>query len=197
VREPVVRTHKGRADQAAGYIAWKTADYWANPQRARETAILGEILKNRLTEELRESQGATYSPSAGASHSLVWTGWGYVAASVEVPPQKLPEFFSDVQKITADLRTKGVTEDELARAKKPRIEALQRSRVTNQYWMAQLSGAQTDARRLAIIREQIQGLEKVTAADVKRAAETFLKDESAFKLVVRPEAQAEAQAGAQ
>ncbi|HEY8571464.1 M16 family metallopeptidase [Phenylobacterium sp.] len=185
--EPVVRTHKGRADQAVGFIAWKTTDYWANPQRARETALLGEVMQLRLTEELRETQGASYSPNAGANHSLVWTDWGYLSASVEVPPEKLPEFFADVQKIAADLRTREITADELARAKKPRIENLQRSRVTNQYWAAQLSGGQEDPRRFEIIRTQIQGLERVTPADIKRAAESYLRDESAFKLVVRPE----------
>lgn len=188
VAAPVVRTHKGRADQAVGFIAWKTTDYWANPQRARETAVLGEVLRNRLTEELRESQGATYSPNAGSNHSLVWTDWGYLMATVEVPPEKLSEFFSDVAKIAADLRAKPVSDDELARAKKPRIEGLQRARVTNQYWLAQLAFTQTDPRRLAIIRDQIQGLEKVTAADVQRSAQAYLTDARAFKLEVRPEA---------
>jgi zinc protease len=109
-------------------------------------------------------------------------------ATVEVPPEKLAEFFADVSRIAADLRAKPVSDDELARAKKPRIENLQRARVTNQYWLAQLAFTQTDPRRLSIIREQIQGLEKVTAADVQRAAATFLTDDRAFKLVVRPEA---------
>ena len=171
----------------AAFIAWKTTDYWASPQRARETALLGEVMKLRLTEELRETQGATYSPNAGSNHSMVWTDWGFLNAAVEVPPEKVPEFFTDVQKIAADLRAKEISADELARAKQPRIEALQRSRVTNQYWVAQLSNAQTDPRRLSIIRDQIEGLRKITPAEVKRAAEAYLKDEAAFKLVVRPQ----------
>ena len=78
-------------------------------------------IRNRLSErpsdqqsqqrdELREAQGVTYSPSVGYSHSVVWTGWGYVSASVEIPPEKLPAFFSDVDKITADLRAKPISE---------------------------------------------------------------------------------------
>jgi zinc protease len=188
VATPVALTHKGRADQAIGYMAWPTADYWSNPQRARETAVMGEVMRLRLTDELREAQGATYSPSVGYNHSLVWTGWGYMSASVEVPPEKLPEFFSDVQKIAADLRAKEVSADELARAKKPRIEAIQRARVTNQYWLSELSGAQADARRLDTIRQVIPGTERVSVADVKRVAETFLKDDKAYKLVVKPQA---------
>jgi len=189
---PVVLTHKGRADQAIGYVAWGTSDYWADPQRARDTAVLREVMKLRLTDQLREAQGATYSPDVNSQHSLVWSGWGYIAANVEVPPEKLQGFFDDTLKIAADLRAKEVEPDELERAKKPRIESIQRARVTNGYWLGELSGAQADPRRLEVIRDIIPGTEKVTAADVKRAAETWLKPEAAYRIVVKPAAGAAA-----
>ncbi|MDZ4376463.1 MAG: insulinase family protein, partial [Phenylobacterium sp.] len=162
---PLTLTHKGRADQAIGYIAWATTDYWSNPQQARDTAVLREVMKLRLTEQLRETQGVTYSPSVGSQHSLVWTDWGYVAASVEAPPEKLPGFFDDVLKIAADLRDNEIGADELARAKSPRIEALQRAQLTNGYWLGELAGAQDDPRRLEVTREIIPGTRQVTAAD--------------------------------
>jgi zinc protease len=192
---PVLLTHKGRADQSIGYVAWPTNDLWANPQQALETDVLGEIMGLRLIDELREAQGITYSPSVSYAHSLTWTGWGYLSASVEVPPAKLDGFFTDVQKIAADLRTKDVTADELERAKKPRIDNIERARVTNQYWLGELSGAQADSRRLDFIRHMIPGTEQVTAADVKHAAELVLKDDKAFRLEVEPQGKiAEAQA---
>jgi zinc protease len=122
---PVVLTHKGRADQAIGYIGWPTTDYWEDPQKARDTAVLREVFKLRLLDQLRETQGATYSPDVGSQHSTTWSGWGYIAANVEVPPAKLDGFFRDARKIAEDLRTTQVGPDELARAKQPRIEALQ------------------------------------------------------------------------
>jgi zinc protease len=190
--ETLTLTHKGRADQAIGFIAWPTSDYFADPQRARDTAVLREVMKLRLTDQLREAQGASYSPDVNSQHSLVWTGWGYLAANVEVPPEKLAGFFADTQKIAADLRTTEIGDDELARAKKPRIEGIQRARVTNGYWLSELSGAQADPRKLESIREIIPGTEKVTAADVKRAAQTWLKPEAAYKLTVVPAAGAAA-----
>jgi zinc protease len=183
---PLKLTHKGRADQAIGYIAWGTTDYWANPQRARDIAVLREVMKLRLTDELREAQGVTYSPDANSQHSLVWTGWGYIAANVEAPPDKLPGFFSDVAKIAKDLSETEVSADELARAKKPRVEGIQRTQLTNPYWLGELSGAQADPRRLDVIREILPGTERVTAADVKRAAQAVLKPGAAFKLEVVP-----------
>lgn len=186
--KPVVLTHKGRADQSIGYLAWRTTDFFADPQRARDTAVMGEVLELRLIEELRESQGATYSPNVAYNHSFVWPNWGYVSASVEIPPEKLPAFFDDVKKIAADLRTNPISADELARAKKPRVDQIEKARETNGYWLAELAGAQTDPRRLEATRAIISGTERVTAADVQRAAQAVLKDENMWKLEVRPAA---------
>ncbi|MFN3511408.1 MAG: M16 family metallopeptidase [Phenylobacterium sp.] len=184
---PVVRTHKGRPDQAAGYVVWRAADFYADPQLARDNSVLAQVLNLRLIEELREGQGATYAPSAGSNHSLVWPGWGYLAAAVEVPPAKLPEFFADVRKIAADLRTREISEDELGRAKQPRLEQLEKARETNGYWLAELSGAQADPRRLDAIRALIPGVARITPADVRRAAERVLRDDNMWMFEVRPE----------
>jgi zinc protease len=186
--QPLVLTHKGRADQAIAYMAWPTADFWADPARARADAVLGEVMGIRLTEQVRMAEGSTYSPSVGYTHSTVWPGWGYIAASVEVPPQKIPGFYAAVAKIVADLRDKGPTPDELDRAKKPRVDQLQKAEVTNGFWLGELSGAQADPRHLTFIRELVPGTERVTAADVQKAAQTFLVDQKAWKLEVHPQA---------
>ncbi|HZZ66556.1 MAG TPA: insulinase family protein [Phenylobacterium sp.] len=185
---PLLLTHKGRDDQAIGYMAWPTNDLWANPQQALDTDMLGEVMGLRLIDELRLNQGVTYSPSVSYTHSLTWTGWGYLAASVEVPPAKLDGFFRDVSKIAADLRAKDVTPDELERAKKPRIDKIERAQVTNQYWLSELSGAQADPRRLDFIRHIIPGTQRVTADDIKHAADLVLRDDKLFKLEVEPQA---------
>lgn len=181
------RTHTGRDDQSIGYVAWPSTDFFADPQAAREAAILGEILRLRLVEELRESQGATYSPSVNYSHAYVWTGWGYMSASVEIPPGGLEAFFADVDKIAADLRDQQVDQDELSRARSPRVERIARAQVTNDYWLRELTGGQADPRRLEAIRASIPGTERVSAQDVQRAAQRILRPEAAWRLEVLPE----------
>jgi zinc protease len=184
--DPVVLTHKGRADQASAQIAWATTDFWADPQRARETAVLREVVRLRITERLREALGVTYSPDANSQHSLTWTGWGFISASIQAPPDKLDSFFTEVAAIAADLRTREVDADELARARAPRVELLQKARLTNGYWSNELSGAQADPRRLDAIRDLIPGTAKVTAADIRRVAQTWLAPERAWKVVAVP-----------
>uniref|UniRef100_UPI0025DD9944 hypothetical protein n=1 Tax=uncultured Phenylobacterium sp. TaxID=349273 RepID=UPI0025DD9944 len=71
-------------------------------------------------------------------------------------------------------------------AKQPRLEQLQRAQLTNGYWLGELSGAQADPRRLDVIRQIVPGTERVTAADIKRAAQQWLKPETAYRVVVTP-----------
>lgn len=185
---PVVLTHKGRADQAQLFMAWRTDDLFSDLQRSRDTSVLAQVMQLRLTDELREKQGATYSPSAGATHSVVFNDWGYISVSVEVPPAQLDAVAASIRQIAADLRDKPVTADELERARKPRIDQVEKARETNEYWLSNLSGAQTDPRVLDATRSVIAGLERVKPADLQKAARTFLGDDRSWTVLVKPEA---------
>ena len=184
-KTPVERTHSGRADQAEAFLAWPTGDFFADPQQQRALRLLQLVLERRLVDTIRIAQGSTYSPSADWESSLVYPGYGYVSADVEIPPAKIAGFYADVSKIAADLRNVEVSPDELERARKPRLEAIEKAQQTNEYWLGQLSGGEADPRRLDAIRASLAGLERVRAADIRRVAQTFLTDERAWKLVAR------------
>jgi zinc protease len=183
---PIVLTHKGRADQAVGMVVWPTEDFLSDTQRSRTINLLGAVLQLRLTEQLRKAESVTYSPSAGSSASSVFPHYGYLSARVELPPAKLDGFFADVSQIAADLRAKPVTADELARAKLPAFDDLDKRRHTNAYWLNALGGAQEDPREVAAIRTSEPQVERVTAEDIQKAAQTYLKDDRAWKLEVKP-----------
>ena len=51
---------------------------------------------------------------------------------------------------------------------------------------ARRGGAQSDPRRLDALRSAEVGLERVTADDVMKAAQTWLKDDKAWKLEIKP-----------
>ncbi len=183
---PVVETHTGRADQGVALVAWPTTDFWSDPRGARVNGVLGRVLQLRLTDTLRLKEGVTYSPNAGAVSSSVFPRYGYIDAEMEAPPPKLDGFFADIANIAADLRDKPVTADELERAKKPAIEALEKATATNEYWLDGLAGAQTDPRRLDALRSAEPNLESVSADDVQKAAKTYLRDDTAWKLEIKP-----------
>jgi zinc protease len=183
--EPIVLRHAGRADQGVAAIAWPTTDVYADSESAARRVVT-DILQFRLMEQLRIKDGATYSPSATASASRTFPGYGYIAAYAEIPPQKSQLFFDTVKQVTADLRDHEPSADEFERARKPELDTLEKAVETNNYWLGSLEGAQTDERRLKLVRDARPGLEKVTPADVQRVARKYLTDERAWKLIVAP-----------
>jgi zinc protease len=189
---PLVLTHKGRADQAMGLVAWPAVDAISDPHAARVVNLAEKIFQNRLIDQVRIAEGATYSPQAQAGASDTFPGYGFVLALVETPPAKLGTFFDDVSKITGDMASKGVTADELERARKPVLETLQKNRQTNEWWLRALARTQTQPGRVAQIRDDAADLQKVTTAEVQKATAAYLTDPRAWKLTILPQAAAAA-----
>jgi zinc protease len=142
---------------------------------------------------VRIAEGATYSPSAGASESDTFPGYGLVFAGVEIPPARTAGFYADASAIADALRTKGITADELSRAVRPHVEAIQKAQQTNGYWLSMLHRAQEEPRRLTLIRDTTPAYLRMTADEVNAVARQYLRPETAWRYQVAP---ASGQAGA-
>ena len=185
IASPIIRSHTGRADQSEALQVWPSTGYFADPQGARAISVMTNVLQLRLTDRLRVAEGASYSPAAYDNQSQVFATYGTITASVEIPPERASAFFTEVSAIAANLARTGPTADEFERARKPRIVGLLRAQQTNEYWITWLSGAADDPRRLAAVEATIPGYQALTPADVKAAAARYLKDDAAWRLVVR------------
>ena len=146
--------------------------------------LAGEVLQNRILDEVRIKEGATYSPETEVSFSEDIPNYGSALSLVEMPPAKIPGYFDTVTRIAADLRDKGLTEDELDRARNPRVAGIQKAMLTNEYWQQRLSGAIGDPRRLDLIRSTLSDYRAITAADVQAEARRWFVDGKAWRLVV-------------
>jgi zinc protease len=182
---PVTLFHKGRDDQAVGMIAWPTTGYSPGTRvLARTLSLLGSVFQLRLTERVRESEGVSYSPGAGSAASQVWPDYGYLAAQIEAPPEKLDGFFAAAQEIAADLAAKPISEDELNRARRPSLEAIDRARDGNAYWLGALGEIGEDPFRLQSILTQKSDLQGITPQALQEAARRFLLPATAYRLKV-------------
>ncbi|HZK99509.1 MAG TPA: insulinase family protein [Caulobacteraceae bacterium] len=182
---PVGRTDTGRADQAVAFVGWPVTDFFADMQRSRDAYLTADVLQNRLLDQVRIAQGATYSPQTQVEPSEAFAGYGYAFSLVEMPPAKIPGFYATVSQITADLRANPVSADELTRARNPHVEGIRKAQLTNEYWLQRLSGSIADPRLLDLIRTTIRDYEKVAPADIEAIARAYLTDDKAWKLVVQ------------
>lgn len=184
VVQPVVIHHGGRADQAIALQAWPTNGFYASPADASALVVAANLIKTRLFDQLREIDGATYSPSVGANSSDVIDGYGFVAAQVELPPARMAAFRTRLAAIVADLAARPVSGDELERARRPLVEERLRDRQTNAYWIQALPRAEREDRRLAAIRDRAEQVQRVTADDVRRVVDRYLSKARSYQLEV-------------
>lgn len=168
-------TDSGRADQAVAVAGWGTTGLFGHEADARALTVAAAILQTRVTDRLRTAEGTTYSPAVQASSSDTLPDFGFVLALVEVPPAKIGTFRTELAELIADMATKPVTADELARAKEPLVQGRRRVLQSNDYWSGVLAEVQRDPRRPDAIRSYVSGIEAVDAADVQRVVAAYLK----------------------
>lgn len=165
---PYVVTHNGRADQAFYGEMWSLPDFFAAPQTSYVADVAAAVLQARLIDTVREKLGLTYSPSARAVSSIELPGHGYFLVALETPPANFEAFRKALDVQLAALASKPVSDDELARAKQPLIDAHQKQLENNGYWERMLPLVLRNPQAATAITGAAAGLATVSAADVEQ-----------------------------
>ncbi len=184
--QPVVLHQLQRNDNAAALFAIPIDDLLSDLPRTYATRMTGRILLDRITAQFRRKEGATYTPQGDTVLSEVFPGYGYAYVYVETTPDEVRHFYEVAERIADDLRTVDISADELTRAKQPLIESLDQQRQRNDYWLAQLSGIQADARYIDFLRTVRIGYENVTAQSIRAIAQTYFTPAKFWKFEVLP-----------
>lgn len=168
-------------------LYWPTTDS-LEIHRTRRLVLLGLVLSDRLRIKVREQLGDAYSPDAGDDSSDVYPGFGYMLAHVVVDPPRAKEVADAVVGVATDLASKGITADELQRAKLPILTQLRESARTNRYWLsAVLSRAQERPQQLDWCRSRYADNESITTGDLDALAKEYLQPDHASRVIVVPQ----------
>jgi zinc protease len=182
-REFTIATEIPKADVR---LYWPTTD-GRDIRRTRRLSLLAEVLSDRLRIKVREELGDAYSPGAGSNTSELYPEYGYMIAGTTVEPTKTKLIADTIAQLAADLAEKGVTEDELDRAKKPILTSIRESSRTNGYWMGSvLSRAQEKPEVLDWARTRTSDFENITAAELSALAKSYLGSDHASRVVIVP-----------
>ncbi len=176
---PQTLIHNGRPDDSAALLAWRTDNLLAGPREARAVQVLAAVLQQRLT-----ASGMSARSSDDAS--LTGSPWGNLTVTIDAKPEVLQKVIGEAGKIVGDIRARDVSAEELQRAKTAVSLQEETARRSNAHWLDLLEGSQEDPRRLTLIRSQDAAVERVTAADIRAAAQHYLRDDAALKVVVKP-----------
>jgi zinc protease len=112
---PTVLYYEGEGEQGLLSVYWRTPDA-GDKIEAATLAVAAAILKQRLIERLRETEGASYSPSASNNPSPYFHGFGYFNVLTDGDAADLARLSSIIEEIVASMsRDIGEAEFEAAR----------------------------------------------------------------------------------
>lgn len=179
-------TVNSRLPKAAVALYWPTTD-GRDAARASRLSLLAGILSDRLRVKIREEMGGTYSPRAQSSASESYPGYGYISTLIDVDPAAAEQVAEAAIALADDLAAKGVTAEELDRARQPALTAARDSLRSNAYWLLNtLSRAQENPGMLERARIRLSDLEAVTAAELSAFARSHLGRDKVSRVVVLP-----------
>ena len=171
--------HKGPAEQAELRVYWPARDD-SDLAEAMRLNLLVRVMQLKLTEELRERLGESYSPGAAASLSDEFPGYGHLFAASNVDYKDLATTRAAIFAIASELRDAPVDPDLLDRARRPLVEAMTKSRRENVYWLNYVAEATSQADRLDRSRNGIAEVEAATSAELQALAKRYLVDHKAL-----------------
>jgi zinc protease len=180
-------TYESKIPQAVAFVLWQTAGIRGNIPEFRRLNILGEILSDRLREEIREKLGTSYSPNAGASGSDGLDNFGYVISESVGKPADLPVLLETLRREADELARKGATADELDRALKPTLGMLEKTLRDNNYWLnTVLSRSQAEPERLDQARKRDDDYRSINLKEINALAAKHLVSGNAIQVSIKP-----------
>ena len=179
--------HRGDANQAAAVLAWPIGSGTAQIEDGRQLEILGQIVMNRLFDEMRERAGASYAPQVRVDWPLDDVGGGTLIALAQLRPGDVSAFYAASDEIVRDLAANGPSADELARVTEPLRQTILRATTGNGFWMWQLRGATRDTGRLAVIRSLLDDYSVTTPERMKALAAKYLASREPLEIAIVPE----------
>ncbi len=184
---PIDIKHKGRADQALLIVHWPAADALANPRETQAASMLSGILGSRVSHELRNAQGQTYSPHAYDALTTHLPGYGAIGVEVTLQPKDIPGAFLIIDTIAMDLALRGPAPVEFQAALTPQLEGIRKAQQDNRYWFSILNGAHDKPALLDLAANQIADARALTPEDIRSVARKWLVSERAWKMTITPE----------
>lgn len=158
------------------YLAWRIPGLTNPDTPALE--VLGEVLgagrSSRLNREIRERKQLAHSVSAGM-FSLQNEGV-FVVSAVTDPGRRVEVEMEALAEVAA-VKKDGVTEAELDRARRSILSGQLGAMTTMRGKASDLGSNWLLARNLNFSKHYLEAIANVTAADVKRVANTYLRDD--------------------
>ncbi|MEM8565217.1 MAG: insulinase family protein [Bacteroidota bacterium] len=178
---------KKGADQKSQVTIAFTGEKKYEKQTNYYMSSLASVLTTKLIEILREEKGGVYGVGARASVSK----YPYESYSFTVSFPCGPENVDDLSKAVFEeinkIKKDGVSDEDLKKVKETQRRERKDNLEKNRYWLNSLRAYYYNGSDLDSYYEYEGQIDKLSSDDLKKTANTYLKDDNYVKVVLMPE----------
>jgi zinc protease len=147
----------------------------------------GDVLENKLIENLREDKGGVYSPQAGAGVSRV----PYLKYSVNVgfscAPENVEKLVNAVNEEITKLKNNGPTPEDLQKVKEAYRREFEKNSKENEFWVNRIQRIYEEGAKPTTLAESQKRIEALTAKEIQAAAKKYTMKENLISIALYPE----------
>src|SRR5690606_7096376 len=177
---------KGKDEKSLITFYWSGETQYSREESMAFKALL-DVLNITIIEKLREELGGMYS--GGLSGSIQKRPYVHYAISANIPtgPESVEKLSKALLDIIKNAQEKGVSQTDLDKVKET-LKKQYRTRIQdNDYWLNHLSQSFINGSDPENILDYEKKVDAITVADLKKAAQKFLKMDNYIKAVLYPE----------
>ena len=178
--------HRGTEPKSLVEMVFTARRDWSWPAQYAMEA-LGDVLRIRLRESIREDKSGTYGVRIGSQFAKVPFGYHQLSIGWGCDPARVPELTDAVWAQLQDLAANGPDAETLAKVAATQRRDDETNLKTNGYWLDQLARHQrlgTDPRLILQRGALVDGL---TAELVKETAQAVIDPANVVKVVLLPQ----------
>jgi zinc protease len=177
---------KGSEPKARVVLTFHGKEAWSR-DTDNDMRMLGEVLRIRLRELLREDMGGVYGVSVSGNVSRRPKQEFTFSVSFSCAPDNIDKLEKAVFDEIKAIQTNGIGVDYLAKVKELRRRAHETNLKENAYWLRELGGAYTYGDDPKLILDFNPMVDKISSDEVRRAAKKYLTSTQYILGELRPE----------
>ncbi len=173
-------------DRTLVCVVWPTTD-GLDAQKARQLALVKDILRERLFQGIREKMGEAYSPQVQNDESLTYPGMGHLMALIPGTQSNKDKVLQAVKDIVSDLAKGQITQDEFSRALKPLLNKQERFLRDNKYWLSSISQSQSRPEFVTRALEAIKGYQSISVDQINQLVKQIFAPGKEISIAIVPQ----------
>jgi zinc protease len=189
IRPPYNKTvqniYKGNDPKSLAILYFEKEKPW-NPYDAFMIGVLGDILRVKYVDILREEMSGIYTVRVNATMQKIPYSCASLQIMIPCAPENVDSLIHVAIGVLKKIQTSGVEENDIVKAKESRRRALEVNLESNSYWLKAIQDALMYENNLQDVTKA-DFIEKISSEEIQRVARDYFDSDRYLQVVLYPE----------